>query len=216
MSRGSTPSTSWLYDSSNSTAMKRRRYCAPHVDPPTRRAAVCCLLLALGAPGAAAAVVEPFTLTAGSGLKWVKAADTREGHAAACLRNGLDPTPSEVVLSDQVCTSRPERVFCGGSGCFFVPLRGRARGSRGGFVNRRRMSTAATASFVLSRALCVTQRDGPAQALIMYFKAKFRCRKLMIFRVCRHQTRARPTSPWLFTRRRGTTVPATAAPMHEA
>ncbi|CAM9597354.1 unnamed protein product, partial [Ectocarpus sp. 13 AM-2016] len=44
---------------------------------------------------------EPFTLTAGSGLYWIKAADTREGHAAACLRNGLDPTPPDIFLPDQ-------------------------------------------------------------------------------------------------------------------
>lgn len=54
------------------------------------------------APTAAATADEPLTLVEGSVLKWVKAADSREGHAAACLRNGLDPTTSEVLLSDEV------------------------------------------------------------------------------------------------------------------
>lgn len=81
--------------------MKRRRHRAPNFGLPAgRTAAVCCLFVA----AAAAAAEEPLTLTEGSGLKWIKAADTREGHAAACLRNGLDPTPSEVLLSDQVHT----------------------------------------------------------------------------------------------------------------
>lgn len=36
----------------------------------------------------------------GSSLKWVTARP-REGHAAACLRHGLDPTAPVVLLSDQ-------------------------------------------------------------------------------------------------------------------
>ncbi|CAN0156804.1 unnamed protein product, partial [Laminaria digitata] len=37
----------------------------------------------------------------GSSIKWVTARP-REGHAAACLRHGLDPTAPVVFLSDQV------------------------------------------------------------------------------------------------------------------
>lgn len=102
--------------------MRRRRGCAPYSSPPAVGTAVaaaflsfgalcCCCCSTLGEAVAIAAVVdaessssvvEPFTLTEGSSLKWIKAADTREGHAAACLRNGLDPTTSEVLLSDEV------------------------------------------------------------------------------------------------------------------
>lgn len=43
----------------------------------------------------------PAFVHAGSSLKWVTALP-REGHADACARHGLDPTRSEVFLSDQV------------------------------------------------------------------------------------------------------------------
>ncbi|CAM9761432.1 unnamed protein product, partial [Scytosiphon promiscuus] len=94
--------------------MKRRRNGAPHLRPcrSTRAGTALCVGVqwwcATSAVGAAAAGAanetsdEPFTLTAESGLKWVRAMDNREGHAAACLRHGLDPTPPEILLSEQM------------------------------------------------------------------------------------------------------------------
>lgn len=138
--------TSPAYDASDfATAMKRRRYCTSNL----------CLFL-LGAQVVAA--VEPFTLTEGDGLKWVAAAGSREGHAAACLRNGLDPTPSEVLLSDQVTCSEP--ICCWGLFfCVYLFVVCQTCPLAGGI--KQTAAWCRYTSGVCSHAcVCVTQQDG--------------------------------------------------------
>lgn len=159
--------------------MKRRRCCAPRPGPPSRRAGVRCIIfLALG--GAPAAAVDRFALTPGSVLKWVKATDTREGHAAACLRNGLDPTPSEVLLSDQV--DRHLNVAC-----HLLP--GEVSLSRllygivenGHRLRPTRCSSRHTPASSRSQAHWMRYAAGHRSSRFRAQQAKFRCRKRLLF-----------------------------------
>lgn len=61
------------------------------------RTAIDTAVVATGDVGSSA--VEPFALE-GTHFKWVKALP-QEGHASACLRNGLDPTGALVFLPDE-------------------------------------------------------------------------------------------------------------------
>lgn len=64
----------------------------------------------------------------GSSLKWVTARP-REGHAAACLRHGLDPTAPVVFLSDKARENTREKYGDNPKEAKYTYSRQRHRGS---------------------------------------------------------------------------------------